>query len=82
MDGGAWWAAVHGVLKSRTRLSDFTFTFHFHVAKGQGIPRESDFEGQWDLTIELLQDSGKQRPLEGRNKTLCPLELECLMNYG
>ena len=31
MDGGAWWAAVHGVVKSRTRLSDFTFTFHFHA---------------------------------------------------
>ena len=31
MDGGAWWAAVHGVAKSRTRLSDFTFTFHFHA---------------------------------------------------
>ena len=29
MDGGAWWAAVHGVAKSRTQLSDFTFTFHF-----------------------------------------------------
>ena len=31
MDGGAWWAAVHGVAKSRARLSDFTFTFHFHT---------------------------------------------------
>ena len=31
MDGGAWKAAVHGVAKSRTRLSDFTFTFHFHA---------------------------------------------------
>ena len=31
MDGGAWWAAVHGVTKSWTRLSDFTFTFHFHA---------------------------------------------------
>ena len=31
MDGGAWWAAVHGVDKSRTRLSDFTFAFHFHA---------------------------------------------------
>ena len=31
MDGGAWWAAIHGVAKSRTRLSDFTFTFHFHA---------------------------------------------------
>ena len=31
MDEGAWWAAVHAVAKSRTRLSDFTFTFHFHA---------------------------------------------------
>ena len=31
MDGGAWWAAVHGVAKSRTQLSNFTFTSHFHA---------------------------------------------------
>ena len=31
MDGGAWWAAVHVVTKSRTGLSDFTFIFHFHA---------------------------------------------------
>ena len=31
MNGGAWWAAIHGVAKSRTWLSDFTFTFHFHA---------------------------------------------------
>ena len=31
MDRGAWWAAVHGVAKSRKQLSDFTFTFHFHA---------------------------------------------------
>ena len=31
MDGGAWWAAVHGVAKSQARLSGFTFTFHFHA---------------------------------------------------
>ena len=31
MEGGAWWAAVHGVTKSQTRVSDFTFTFHFHA---------------------------------------------------
>ena len=31
MDGGAWWAVVHGVAKGRTRLSDFIFTFHFHA---------------------------------------------------
>ena len=39
MDGGAWWAAVHGVAKSRTRLSNFTVTFHFHaLQKGNGNP--------------------------------------------
>ena len=31
MDGGAWWATVHGVAKSQTQLNDFTFTFHFHM---------------------------------------------------
>ena len=31
MDGGTWWAAVHGVSKSRTQLKDFTFTFPFHA---------------------------------------------------
>ena len=31
MGGGAWWAAVHGAVKSWTRLSNFTFTFHFHA---------------------------------------------------
>ena len=36
MGGGAWWAAVHGVAKSRTRLSDFTFTFHFHAWRRNG----------------------------------------------
>ena len=31
VDGGTWWAAVHGVIESRIRLSVFTFTFHFHA---------------------------------------------------
>ena len=31
MDGEVWWAALHGVAKSRTRLSNFTFTFHSHA---------------------------------------------------
>ena len=38
MDGGAWWAAVHGVTKSRMRLSDFTFTFHFHASEKEMAP--------------------------------------------
>ena len=33
MDGRDWWATVHGAAKSRTRLSDFTFTFHFNALK-------------------------------------------------
>ena len=35
MDGGGWWATVHGVAKSRTRLNDSTFTFHFHALEQQ-----------------------------------------------
>ena len=38
MDGGAWQAAVHGVADGRTRLSDFTFTFHFHALERNGNP--------------------------------------------
>ena len=38
MDGGAWWAAVHGVTKSRTPWSDFTFTFHFHALEKEMQP--------------------------------------------
>jgi len=37
MDGEAWWAAVHGVAKSQTRLSDFTFTFHFHALEKEMV---------------------------------------------
>ena len=38
MDGGPWWAAVHGVAKSRTRLSNFTLTFHFHALERKWQP--------------------------------------------
>ena len=41
MDGGAWWAAVHGVAKSQTRLSNFTFTFHFHAWEKETAPHSS-----------------------------------------
>ena len=37
MDGGAWRAAVHGVAKSRTQLSDFTLTFHFHALEKEMV---------------------------------------------
>ena len=37
MDGGAGWATVHGVARSQTRLSDFTFTFHFHALEKEMV---------------------------------------------
>ena len=47
MDGGAWWAAVHGVAKSRARLSDFTFTFHFHVLEKEWQPTPVFLPGEY-----------------------------------
>ena len=41
MEGGAWWAAVHGVAKSRTRQSNFTFTFPFHSLEKEMAPHSS-----------------------------------------
>ena len=41
MDGGAWWVAVHGVAKSRIRLNDFTFTFHFHALEKETATHSS-----------------------------------------
>ena len=41
MDGGAWWAAVHGFATSQARLSNFTFTFHFHALEKEMAPHSS-----------------------------------------
>ena len=41
MDGGAWWATVHGVARSRTRLSNFTFTFHFYALEEEMATQSS-----------------------------------------
>ena len=46
MDGGAWEAAVHGVAKNRTRLSDFTFTFHFHALEKEMATHSSFLPGE------------------------------------
>ena len=49
MDGGAWWAEVHGVAKSRKRLSNFIFTFHFHaLEKEMATPQCSCLENPRD----------------------------------
>ena len=41
MDGGAWWATVHGVTKSWTRVSEVTFTFQFHALEKAMAPHSS-----------------------------------------
>ena len=68
MGGGAWWAAVHGVAKSWTRLSDFTFTFHLHFSlsyagEGNGTPLQysclenSMGGGAWWATVHGVAKS-------------------------
>ena len=52
MDGGAWWAAVHGVTKSQTQLSDFTFTFHFNVLEKEMATHSSVLAWRIPGTVE------------------------------
>ena len=54
MDGGAWWAAVHGVAKSRTQLRDFTFNFHFHALEKEMATIQCS-------CLENPRDGGAQR---------------------
>ena len=63
MDGGAWWAVVHGVTKSRTRLSDFPFTFHFHALEKEMAPHSSVLAWRIPGTRELggLPSMGSHR---------------------
>ena len=63
MDGGAWWAAVHGVAKSQTRLSNFTFTFHFHALEKEMATHSSTLARRIPGTGEPggLPSMGSQR---------------------
>ena len=63
IDGGAWWAAVHGVAKSRIGLSDFTFTFHFHALEKEMAPYSSTLAWKIPWTEEPggLQSMGSLR---------------------
>ena len=63
MDGGAWWATVHGVAKSRTRLSHFPFTFHFHALEKEMATYSSILAWEIPGTEEAggLQSMGSQR---------------------
>ena len=63
MDGGARWATVHGVAKSETRLSDFTFTFHFHALEKEMATHSSTLAWRipWVEEPGGLQSTGSQR---------------------
>ena len=63
MDRGAWWAAVHGVAKSPTRLSNFTFTFLFHALEKEMATHSSILAWRIPWTEEPagLQSIGLQR---------------------
>ena len=58
MDGGAWWAAVHGVAKSQTRLSDFTFTFHFMHWRRKWQPAPVFLSGESQGRSDLAAAAG------------------------
>ena len=55
MNGGAWWATVHGVTKSQTRLSNFTF-FHFHLLQYPGLENSMD-RGAWRVSVHRVTKS-------------------------
>ena len=87
MDGGAWQAAVRGVAEDQTRLSDFTFTFHFHALEEEMattpvfLPGESQGWGSlvgcrlWDRTesdtTEATQQQQQPETLRGLKQILC-----------
>ena len=54
MDGGAWQAAVHGVTKSRARLINFTFTFHFHALEKEMATRPMFLPGEFQGRRSLV----------------------------
>ena len=72
MDGGAWLAAVHGVAKSQTRLSDFTFTFHFHALEKEMATHSSTLAWRipWMEEPGGLQSMGSLRVRRDRATSL------------
>ena len=62
MDRGAWKAAVHGVAEGRTRLNDFTFTFHFHALEKEMATHSSTLA--WK--IPQAEEPGRLQSMECR----------------
>ena len=83
MDRGAWWAVVHGVAGSQTRLSDFTFTFHFHALEKEMATHSSVLAlknprdgGTWWAAICGVAQSRTRLKRLSRNSSQC----SCLGN--
>ena len=81
MDGGTWWAAVHGVAKNRTPLSDFTFTFHFHaLEKEMATPLQcsclenpGDGGPWWAAIYGVTQSWTRRKRLRRSSSSMCML---------
>ena len=90
MDGGAWWAAVNGIAKRWTRLSDFTFTFHFHALEKEMATHSSTLAWKipWMEEPDGLQSMGLLRVGHDWATSLLlsctgngnPLQCSCLEN--
>ena len=72
MDRGAWKAAVHGVVKSRTRLSDFTFTFHFHTLEKEMACLENPRDGGawWAAVYGVAQSRTRLKRLSSSSSSV------------
>ena len=78
MDRGAWWAVVHGVARSRTRLSDFTFTFHFYALEKEMATHSSVLawripgtrEAWWAAIYGVAQNQTQLKRLSSSSKVL------------
>ena len=89
MDGGAWWAAVHGVAKSQTRLSYFTFTFHSLTGEGNGNPlRYSCLENPrdrgawWAAVYGVAQSWTRLKRLSSSRSSSCWWTFRLLLCLG
>ena len=68
MDGGAWWAADQGVAKSQARLSDFTFSFHFHALEEETT--ENEMVG-WHHQLDTHEFEQALEDGEGQTSLVC-----------
>ena len=77
MDRGTWWAAVHGVAKSRTQLSDFPFTFHFHALEKEMathscscLENPRDGGARWAAVYGVAQSQTRLKQLSSSSSKL------------